>query len=163
MSFGYSSKFKSRGNAGNSIFTDNYMSRTQHAMLPYQRQYKTNGTGRDTYIAFDNGGFNTVCTVTKADEIGTFGGGKGSSKFFDRTSSKPTYKVANYNLDGTGRDTYIKSNNGGFYPSGTANGGIRSSYFDNLRAYDRPETGLYLEKRKKKTVKMTSDGRIVPD
>jgi len=43
----------------------------------------------------------------KAAEIGTFGMNKGSSKFFHRTSSKPTFKIANYNLDGTGRDTYI--------------------------------------------------------
>jgi hypothetical protein len=46
-------------------------------------------------------------TPYKAAEIGTFGGGKGSSKFYNRSSSKPTFKIVNYNLNGTGRDTYI--------------------------------------------------------
>jgi hypothetical protein len=162
MSFGYHSKFESRASYGGGLFSsaDGFMSKTQQPLLPYQREYKTNGTGRDTYIAFNNGGFNQVQLHTKED-TGTFGGGKGSSKFFHRTSSKPTFKVTNYNLDGSGRDTYIKSNNGGFFPSAS---GLRRTFFDKLRTYeDRPDTGVYLERRKKKTVKLTSDGRIVPD
>jgi hypothetical protein len=61
MSFGFRSKAEGRSGHGNFFSTgDGYVSHTQQAMLPYQRQYKTNGTGRDTYIAFDNGGFNTM-------------------------------------------------------------------------------------------------------
>jgi hypothetical protein len=98
----------------------------------------------------------------KASDTGTFGGGKGQSKFFNRTSSKPTFKIVNYNLDGTGRDTYIQSSNGGFFPEKEATG-LRKSYFDKLRSYERPSTAQYLEKRSKKTVKLTSDGKVVPD
>jgi len=98
----------------------------------------------------------------KAAEIGTFGGGKGSSKFFNRTSSKPTFKVVQYNQDGTGRDTYIKNSNGGFFPERESSG-LRKTFFDRLRSYDRPSTAVYLEKRKKKTVKLASDGNVVPD
>jgi hypothetical protein len=72
--------------------------------------------------------------------VGTFGGGKGKSKFFHRTSSKPTYKIVNYNLDGTGRDTYIKNSNGGFLPEKETNG-LRKTFFDKLRNYEtRPST-----------------------
>jgi deoxyadenosine/deoxycytidine kinase len=68
----------------------------------------------------------------------------------------------NYNLDGTGRDTYIQSSNGGFFPEKQTNG-LRKTFFDKLRNYDRPSTAQYLEKRFKKTVKLTSDGKVVPD
>jgi len=146
MSFGYHSKGESRGTHTNFFSSaDTFVSRTGHAMLPYQRQYKTNGTGRDTYIAFDNGGFNAMYQPYKAAEIGTFGMQKGSSKFFNRTSSKPTLKIVNYNLDGTGRDTYIKNSNGGFFPERQTSG-LRKTYFDKLRSYDnRPSTAQYLE------------------
>ncbi len=116
MSFGYRTTHESRANHGAFCSPDNFLSRTGVAQLPYQRQYKTNGTGRDTYIGFDNGGFNVPYTPYKPAEIGTFGGGKGKSKFFNRTSSKPTYKIVNYPQDGTGRDTYVLFNNGGFLP-----------------------------------------------
>ena len=98
----------------------------------------------------------------KPAEIGTFGGGKGSSKFFHRTSSKPTYKVVMYPQDGTGRDTYVAWSNGGFLPEREFSG-TRKQFFDKFRQYDRPSTALYLEKRGKKGVKMASDGKIVVD
>lgn len=101
----------------------------------------------------------------KAAEIGTFGGGKGSSKYFTRNSSKPTYKICQYNQDGTGRDTYIQSSNGGFFPEKEApiGMGLKKTFFDQFRTYDRPSTAQYLEKRGKKSVKLTSDGRVVPN
>jgi hypothetical protein len=98
----------------------------------------------------------------KPAEIGTFGGGKGKSKFFDRTSSKPTYKVVMYPQDGTGRDTYVAWSNGGFLPERQFSG-TRKNFFDNFRHYERPSTALYLEKRGKKGVKVASNGKIVAD
>jgi hypothetical protein len=110
----------------------------------------------------DNGGFNVMYTPYKPAELGTFGGGKGSSKYFNRTSSKPTYKIVNYCQDGTGRDTYIQFSNGGFLPQKEA-GALRKTFFDKFRSYDRPSTAQYLEKRGKKSVKLASDGKVVPD
>ena len=108
MSFGYNTRNEVRGSHGNFFSTaDTFMSRSQLPFLPYQRQYKTNGTGRDTYISVDNGGFNAIYSASKPAELGTFGGGLGSSKYFNKTSSKPTCKIVNYNQDGSGRDTYI--------------------------------------------------------
>ena len=94
--------------------------------------YRSDGTGRDTYISMDNGGFNTMYQPYKPAEIGTFGGGKGSSKFFHRTSSKPTYKVVMYPQDGTGRDTYVAWSNGGFLPEREFSG-TRKQFFDKFR------------------------------
>jgi hypothetical protein len=80
----------------------------------------------------DNGGFNTMYQPYKPAEIGTFGGGKGFSKFFHRTSSKPTYKVVMYPQDGTGRDTYVAWSNGGFLPEREFSG-TRKQFFDKFR------------------------------
>lgn len=98
----------------------------------------------------------------KPSEIGTFGGGKGSSKFYNRTSSKPTYKVVMYPQDGTGRDTYVAWSNGGFLPEREFSG-PRRNFFDKYRQYDRSSTALYLESRGKKGVKLASTGKIVLD
>ena len=162
MSFGYRTTYEGRANHGG-FFGDKYLSRTGVAQLPYTRQYKTDGTGRDTYIGFDNGGFNIMYTPYKQAELGTFGGGKGKSKFYHRTSSKPTYKIVNYPQDGTGRDTYVLSNNGGFLPEREP-GALRKNFFDKFRQYEnRPSTQQYLEKRGKKSLKLTSEGKIVMD
>lgn len=41
---------------------------------------------------------------------------------------------------------------------------MRKIFFDKLRTYEnRPSTAQYLEKRKKKTLKVTSEGKIVLD
>ena len=41
--------------------------------LAYTTHYQINGTGRDTYIANDNGGFCASYEPSKAVEPGTFG------------------------------------------------------------------------------------------
>ena len=40
---------------------------------------------------------------------------------------------------------------------------MSKTFFDKFRTYERPSTAQYLEKRGKKTVKISSDGKIVPD
>lgn len=84
---------------------------------------------------------------------------KGSSKYFNKTSSKPTYKIVNYSQDGSGRDTYIQDSNGGFIlPKSESNS---RNFFGSFRSYERPTTASYLEKRSKSLLKKTSDGNIV--
>jgi hypothetical protein len=54
-------------------------------------------------------------------------------------------------------------NNGGFLPQKEA-GALRNTFFDKFRHYEnRPSTAQYLEKRGKKSVKLTSEGKIVMD
>ncbi len=85
--------------------------------------YGINGTGRDGYIAVDNGGFTKPFEPAFTPETGVFG----SRKYFYRDTGMATIdaKHANYSSNGTGRDLYIRysfSNNifsrgnGGFYP-----------------------------------------------
>ena len=78
--------------------------------------YNTDGTGRDTYVSFNSGGFTDMKTPAAAQQPGTFGqtmrvsaqhiargGGLGSPG-----------KTIHYQVNGTGRDSYIHANHGGF-------------------------------------------------
>ena len=51
-----------------------------------------------------------------------------------------------YNQDGSGRDVYISSNNGGFCPSKTI-AEYRNTFFERFRTYERPKTNAYLARR----------------
>lgn len=62
--------------------------------------YKVNGSGRDTYINYGNGGFYKTETLRTEDSFVSL----------SRNPSLPTInsKFNLYHTDGTGRDTYIK-------------------------------------------------------
>ena len=72
--------------------------------------YHGNGGGRDSYIAFDNGGFNAMYEPTRFVDIGTtYVGSRNYSKFNMLSSSYMggKNKSVNYRSDGSGRDSYI--------------------------------------------------------
>ena len=93
-----------------------------------------NGTGRDTYISFNNGG-NTSMYVPNAKHIR-------NGRFHQRsfTSVLPNQgqipaKTISYDQDGTGRDGYIMTNSGGFkYNFDKV--APAEYYVKNLRHYD---------------------------
>ena len=79
--------------------------------------YNTDGSGRDTYVSTNSGGFSinnqpasawhggTMGAVAKAVSPGHVarGGGQGSPG-----------KTIHYHVNGTGRDSYIHANHGGY-------------------------------------------------
>ena len=74
--------------------------------------YNTDGTGRDSYVSMNNGGFTmtnspSICakpsTFTSPIRKRSIGGGVGSP-------GRPVH----YYQNGSGRDSYISSNHGGF-------------------------------------------------
>ena len=81
--------------------------------MPYTTHYYNNGTGRDSYIHMDNGGFFAKYEPAKAPDLGTFGS---PSKKFSYPMSRVPAKHVFYTSNGTGRDGYIGLSNGGFYP-----------------------------------------------
>jgi len=75
------------------------------------RIYNTDGSGRDTYIGFGNGGNTLLYAPAGAKKDGKF------------KSPKPGYRLGgvgspckklHYRVDGTGRDSYIHDTDGGF-------------------------------------------------
>ena len=77
-------------------------------MNPKVSIYKSDGTGRDEYINYNSGGYNTL-TDTKYKQFHFALPGNPNK------SSSISPKFAVYRSDGYGRDSYIYSNSGGFY------------------------------------------------
>ena len=75
------------------------------------RIYNTDGTGRDTYINFNNGGNTAATFPAAAAKTGAFG--RSASNFapgniarIGEASGSPAKRL-HYHVNGTGRDTYI--------------------------------------------------------
>lgn len=85
----------------------------------YWLNYARDGTGRDDYIALNNGGINKI-GYEPAKGIST-----GPQIYVGKNQCGPRFdiypqlaaKTINYNNNGSGRDSYIAKSNGGFYPS----------------------------------------------
>jgi hypothetical protein len=65
--------------------------------------YQTNGTGRDSYIVRDNGGFCKMYEPIRYPDLGTLGAKRRIHENAPSISAKNVY----YHSDGTGRDSYI--------------------------------------------------------
>lgn len=88
-----------------SSYNNNYLSRaTYRGQAVHTTNYQTNGTGRDTYIVRDNGGFFAMYEPNRQADIGTFSPGK---RQFKAVAPVMTAKAVQYHSDGTGRDSYI--------------------------------------------------------
>jgi hypothetical protein len=54
-------------------YSNGYLSKTAYGgAAVHNVNYQTNGTGRDTYIVRDNGGFNKMYEPIKYADVGTF-------------------------------------------------------------------------------------------
>ena len=65
--------------------------------------YAVDGTGRDSYIALNNGGLYSPYTPSQAPDIGTFGNRRVKRDSLATINAKHS----NYTSNGTGRDLYI--------------------------------------------------------
>ena len=95
--------------------------------------YNTDGTGRDTYIGSNNGGFSVMNQATKQPLGGSFGPTVGRRSYIfggSPTGAKPVH----YPINGTGRDSYIFNNDGGLSNSYITRN-ARDAYVGSLRSY----------------------------
>jgi hypothetical protein len=78
-----------------------------HSVMPKTLYYRTDGTGRDMYIAYDNGGaFQPLNNLRSYEKI----------VIRPKTAaSKSSVKSLHYVPDGSGRDSYIKITDGGLH------------------------------------------------
>ena len=95
------------------------------SFLPKTFNYRQDGSGRDSYISFNNGGFSTPRKTF------TYSAGSASSKSQTHFGN-PGNRTVRYSGNGTGRDTYILSDSGGFEC-----GSYKTLKFDQaLRSYN---------------------------
>ena len=76
-------------------------------MLKYNL-YQENGSGRDTYISFNNGGNTMANSVSRPGNAS-----RSPSRAQPVILSGSASKTIHYMQDGTGRDSYIGWNSGG--------------------------------------------------
>ena len=92
------------------------------------------GSGRDTYVSFSNGG-NTLIYSPNAKHIVHGEMNRSSSNFKQPTGLIPP-KTLHYDQNGTGRDTYILSTSGGLHGQFN-NQGYYDQHVQHLREYNR--------------------------
>jgi hypothetical protein len=91
--------------------------------------YQNNGTGRDSYIYSNNGGFTIKHSGSMFPKPGSMlvsknNGSPGGMKYA-AMNGRPIH----YNTDGTGRDGYIFHNHGGFMSPASKNPG-KDTFFN---------------------------------
>lgn len=117
-----------------------------HLMRDHGPIYKNDGTGRDTYITYDNGGLHMP--------VSKLGSGHSSqsnlpflSKYYVRAKQSPPPmhpKAVNYRHDGTGRDGYIVAESLG--PKQVDD--FRQAFNQSLRSYEPQSNSDYFRQRK---------------
>lgn len=94
--------------------------------------YHNDGTGRDAYIFNDNGGFSVMKKPREQNKPGTL-----HNAYIRRYNSKPRPRLEakpfKYLADGSGRDAYIKLNDGGLSNVTVKNSESKSLFVSNLR------------------------------
>lgn len=81
-------------------FANDYLSKTGYRGTAHTVHYQTNGTGRDSYIVRDNGGFNKMSEPCKYADLGTFASKIRYKPVAPAIHAKNVY----YRSDGSGRD-----------------------------------------------------------
>ena len=94
--------------------------------MPKTPYYRTDGTGRDMYIAYDNGGsFQPMMSIQKYDKI----------SFRPKSAvAKSNVRSLHYVSNGSGRDSYIRITDGGLHAASTPQHYI-TSFTTSLRSY----------------------------
>ena len=91
-------------------YHDNQVTQTMVKPQNYKVHYHNNGTGRDSYIGVNSGGFNAPYVPYPGPPVGSF---QTQRKSFAAPMPQMHAKPLHYHSDGTGRDRYIGINEGG--------------------------------------------------
>ena len=99
-------------------------------LTPKSTYYRDNGTGRDSYIRFNNGGM-YVPTVARSEyPCSQFRGKRSATPNVTNSSNK----IVRYKNNGGGRDAYIYSTHGGFETDG-GDRAAGSTFYRGLRTW----------------------------
>jgi hypothetical protein len=100
--------------------------RTYHGVMPKSIYYRTDGSGRDTYISYDNGGCFQPMSKLRSQ--------KGLLIRPKTPVSQSSLKSLHYVSDGSGRDTYVQIGDGGLHARTSAEHFL-ANFRNSLRGY----------------------------
>ena len=120
----------------------------------FKKGFRQSGNDRDEYVANNNGGFTVGHKASAQMQPGTTYIANGCPRPFNSLGQDKTYRnnikshIVIYRQNGSGRDTYILNNNGGFAIQEGSNQfcGYQESFKRSLRNY------APIEPRTKKSV-----------
>ena len=95
--------------------------------------YFSDGTGRDTFVKTNNGGFFKAYEPVKASPVTSFT----AKRYYVPPSPVIKSRGVYYRSDGSGRDNYIELNSGGLNNQFRHNE-YREAFKASLRKIDRP-------------------------
>ena len=101
----------------------------------FRVNYFNDGTGRDTFVKVDHGGFFKAYSPVKASPITTFH----TKRIYVPPSPVIKSRGVYYHSDGSGRDNYIEMNSGGLNNCGKMLE-YRDAFKASLRQIDRPHS-----------------------
>ena len=118
-----------------------HMTRSQFKPKAFAVYYRQDGTGRDTFVKYNNGGLS-------AAQPASFVRPSQSTLLIRKIRRAPSpvihAKPVHYVCDGTGRDNYVHVNSGGMTSYGT-NKDSRTAFKESLRQYDRQPANSFLK------------------
>ena len=110
------------------------VSRTQVKPNAFRVHYFADGTGRDTFVGMDNGGFMKSYKPAAATPVTSFV----QKRRYDFPSPVIHSRAVQYHSDGTGRDSYIGFNKGGLAVYGSKTIKQEQAFRQGLRQHPRP-------------------------
>ena len=102
---------------GGAFGSSNYGAVTASQVRPngFRVNYNADGTGRDTFVNTDNGGFYKAFSPCSQPEVTSFV----QRRRYDKPSPVIKSRGVQYHSDGSGRDSYIGFNAGGLTAYGS--------------------------------------------
>ena len=97
-----------------------------HSLKPKYTNYSANGTGRDTYINFNNGGYFYPSLKNPGNKRGLIRPKTACNSI--------SMKSLHYHSDGTGRDGYVVADDGGLHTP-ALKGNAQLHFQGSLRSY----------------------------
>ena len=102
----------------------------------FRVNYFADGTGRDTFVKTDNGGFFKAYAPAPAPPVTSFV----TKRRYDKPAPVMKSRAVFYHSDGSGRDNYITINAGGLANPGSKTIDYVTSFKQSLRKIDRPQS-----------------------
>ena len=144
----------------NSVFQRNHadvVSRTQVKPNAFRVNYFADGTGRDTFVKNDNGGFFKEFQPVPAYPVTAFRARRSYAPPAPIIKSRGVY----YHSDGSGRDSYVCVNAGGLTGLGKVQD-YRDTFKSSLRVIDRPQTAYVKKGQSDSGMRRTATVTLLP-
>ena len=140
--------------------TSNFGGLTQTQVRPngFRVNYHADGTGRDTFVGTDNGGFYAAFSPCSQPQVTSFV----AKRRYEKPSPVIKSRGVQYHSDGSGRDSYIGFNAGGLTAYGSKTVHSLGHFTRSLRGTNRTQSAYKKSGGFKTGMTKTSSVTLLP-